>query len=608
VGTVERGWIPSRVSGTGAARLSLAGRTASLGVGLPLNHRRLRVRLRGDGAALSLPGWCAGGWPFPRVPLGFRASPRVLRGSIPAWHAGAASCVFGVALGLVLSYGDDCSELSALAVLAGRLTILRWVASRGCSPVGLLSWGCPKIAPPSTSALRVHSRPTLLASESPRHRPGAATSQTRSVLAVPPGFDGLLRAMPCRSVAPCSQPWGSPRFGLVCCRPFRARPDAIRCGVTTTPLCVRPRPPAPQDRSPGSLGPSDACPLARVPTPLARPASPRASRGVATTVCLRFRAPLPLCSLLASQLRRRSRELVPARCLPRDAPPFGVFPSPVAVPRHRGRCPLAVHRICLGSSLRVAASLRSALLRWRPQGLAPPSSPLLHTGSPLPAARRCRRPLRRFSHVLRPILPWACVTFRVLPRRSADWLPGSGRSASCDTGTRPPLPAGRRTLVALPRRTGGETRAQAAGPRHPPQTRRTGCGARDETRREVAVGCRAPCDQPTTASSFQSSRRRRSCSARSIRTLLPWPQRRPSDPKANRLRRHRCPRATEVVVECRCARHSPKCGGSGPSIAGAMSVRPAPKSWPMSARSPREVSAAAVPRRRGVEASPSVLA
>jgi hypothetical protein len=41
---------------------------------------RLR-RLRGDGASSSLPDRSAGGWPFPRVPLEPRASPRVLRES-----------------------------------------------------------------------------------------------------------------------------------------------------------------------------------------------------------------------------------------------------------------------------------------------------------------------------------------------------------------------------------------------------------------------------------------------------------------------------------------------------------------------------------------------
>jgi len=46
-----------------------------------------------------------------------------------------------------------------------------------------------------------------------RHlRPGVARFRARSVLAVPPGFDGLLCTIPCRFVAPCSRPWGSPRF------------------------------------------------------------------------------------------------------------------------------------------------------------------------------------------------------------------------------------------------------------------------------------------------------------------------------------------------------------------------------------------------------------
>jgi hypothetical protein len=73
--------------------------------------------------------------------------------------------ISSVTLGLVLSYGDDSSELSSRAVFTGRLSTFRWFAGRGHSPLGLLSWGCPKIAPPSTSALRVHSQSELLASE-----------------------------------------------------------------------------------------------------------------------------------------------------------------------------------------------------------------------------------------------------------------------------------------------------------------------------------------------------------------------------------------------------------------------------------------------------------
>ena len=40
----------------------------------------------------------------------------------------------------------------------------------------------------------------------------SAKTRARSVLAFPPGFDGLLRASACRFVAPCCRPWGSPCF------------------------------------------------------------------------------------------------------------------------------------------------------------------------------------------------------------------------------------------------------------------------------------------------------------------------------------------------------------------------------------------------------------
>jgi hypothetical protein len=50
---------------------------------------------------------------------------------------------------------------------------------------------------------------------------------------------------------------------------------------------------------------------------------------------------------------------------------------------------------------------------------------------------------------------------------------------------------------------------------------------------------------------------------------------------------------------------APKCGGSGPTIAGAMFVRPAPKSLPMSARGPRGGPAAACSAAEAVERAPS---
>jgi len=225
----------------------------------------------------------------------------------------------------------------------------------------------------------------------------------------------------------------------------------------------------------------------------------------------------------------QGRELVPARCLPRDAPPFGVFPSPVAVPRHRGRCPLAVQRVRVEPSVRVAAHLRSAHPRWRPQGLAPPSSPLLHTGSPLPAARRLRRALRRFSQVLHPILPWACVAFRALPRRSADWLPclrtqrvPRHRGSAAVAGGSPydcALPRTNRGLDAL---VGSRASPSTADPEN-----RLRGARRDAARGGVWVVV-LPATSLWLCESSPSPHRRRSCSVRSTGFPLPRPQHVPS--------------------------------------------------------------------------------
>jgi hypothetical protein len=63
-------------------------------------------------------------------------------------------------------------------------------------------------------------------------RPGVATLRTRSALAVPPGYDGFLRWVRCRFVAPCSRPWGSPR-----CRTDGSAPHG---GVARTSPHARP--------------------------------------------------------------------------------------------------------------------------------------------------------------------------------------------------------------------------------------------------------------------------------------------------------------------------------------------------------------------------------
>jgi len=176
-------------------------------------------------------------------------------------------------------------------------------------------------------------------------RPGNANSRTRSVPAVPPGSDGLLCAVPCRSVAPCSRPWGSSRFRLWRDSSARAPPhrfprqgrSAVRrpgsrpftVGVATNGSVLR--------VEATSLPPAVATLRGTSPTVGSLRGDPRPGQ-----VRFRRRQPAPRS---ACEGRCQGRELVPSPCLPRDAPPFGVFPSPAACPRHRVHCLLAVRPI-----------------------------------------------------------------------------------------------------------------------------------------------------------------------------------------------------------------------------------------------------------------------
>lgn len=56
-------------------------------------------------------------------------------------------------------------------------------------------------------------------------RSNAAKRRTPSVSAVPPGYDGLLRKLPCKFISPCSQPWGSSCF--VCGLPSAVLPRQL---------------------------------------------------------------------------------------------------------------------------------------------------------------------------------------------------------------------------------------------------------------------------------------------------------------------------------------------------------------------------------------------
>jgi hypothetical protein len=93
-------------------------------------------------------------------------------------------------------------------------------AARGTGPVcsaGFVrtsSLGVPKDRP-STDARTNRPLPETL----PKMRflrCEDATPHTRAALAVSHDFDGLLRLVPCRSVAPCNRSWGSPRFRSAC--------------------------------------------------------------------------------------------------------------------------------------------------------------------------------------------------------------------------------------------------------------------------------------------------------------------------------------------------------------------------------------------------------
>lgn len=92
--------------------------------------------------------------------------------------------------------------------------------------------------------------------------------QARSALAVPPGFDGFLRIVPRRSVAPCSRPWGSPPFPALWSTDlgFSENPPLARRIASTraTPACAE-RPPPPAEA--GKNADRCAAPSPEVPNP-----------------------------------------------------------------------------------------------------------------------------------------------------------------------------------------------------------------------------------------------------------------------------------------------------------------------------------------------------
>lgn len=75
---------------------------------------------------------------------------------------------------------------------------------------GLLSWGFQR--PPLHRHADLASTPGCLFRRTDRRWLAVTKLRACSVLAVLPGFDGLLRPVRHRFVAPCCRPWGSPRL------------------------------------------------------------------------------------------------------------------------------------------------------------------------------------------------------------------------------------------------------------------------------------------------------------------------------------------------------------------------------------------------------------
>jgi hypothetical protein len=179
-------------------------------------------------------------WPSPRALLGL--APRSIECAADLRGASCLDAPWGRATnGLALvtfaspseMLSSTCGPSPSSSPRRRFIETLRPLDFGTCDPVriGTPLLGLSMIAPPSTCALSVHSWPLPRSGELPARnrprralrltgrgsdlRPGDATFRTRSVLVVPPDSDGLLRWERCRFVAPCSRPWGSPRFGTI---------------------------------------------------------------------------------------------------------------------------------------------------------------------------------------------------------------------------------------------------------------------------------------------------------------------------------------------------------------------------------------------------------
>lgn len=134
--------------------------------------------------------------------------------------------------------------------------------SRGArSRASLLGFQRPPLHRHQHSASTPRNRSSL--------RQDGANHLVRSVLVVLPDFDGLLRATPCRSVAPCCQSWGPTRFqppsandspqGRLVTRSGQSSQPKLRPSSSTFPESPHP-PKSSPPRQPISVTPSCSAP------------------------------------------------------------------------------------------------------------------------------------------------------------------------------------------------------------------------------------------------------------------------------------------------------------------------------------------------------------
>ena len=147
----------------------------------------------------------------------------------------------------------------------------------------------------------------------------------------------------------------------------------------------------------------------------------------------------PAMGFVAFPTPRRDWSPSRPRRLSRGATPYGAFPSPAAVPRHRGRCPLAVRPAFRCSGLPCCHGVPARFRRFADLRA------LLHKSSPLLARRRCRWLAARCSLGLVSFATRRCADVFMSRRSEEVELSGWPPKRSDPRRRTPPSPEGDRS-------------------------------------------------------------------------------------------------------------------------------------------------------------------